>query len=669
MKGMTFENFRVDSGNRAAYDYCRRAAVLQYEAGRPVLLLGPEGAGKTHLLWSVVQYVRASSARAGLALVMASEFPEQVRQLALNPAPIQDNKPALLLVDELESFAQDAYALEGVVTAFLANGHGVLLASAVHPDRLATFSEPFRALLCEGDILDMRPVGPTLATLTTEDDAFVDVLRAERDALEQKLAQKANESNEMANVRARLDEAMRQVEQLTLALADTSRFELVHERHRLELGAVEAERDSYRQAVDALRDERDTLERRLVDRVSEVEALRERLVTSETENAGARALSAEEEGELLRLRHEVAALERTHAEETALQAETIVALRTELAQAVESATRANEVQAGLRDRVNHLQAEMGEYRGGLEEARDLRRQLEEAQAAANLERAELAIALRATQEFEAALEAERAKAEEEMNALRGAVHGLVAEARARGPVDTHEIDTLRAALQEADARSAAFRQQMDCDRRAQEEEAAQLRAECAELQALAEKSSAESGRNLVATESLKGRVRALEYELDKARKRDQFLTAEMEALRNEAATQVAQANLQAGEREGEAARLRAALENALSRGQSALAHTDAAWTAFTAATDALRIARAELGGIEDANAAPQDAPSNGVPEDQGHLFDTAPFIREFASLPDAFDTPPPSLPHTGDAARSLHELVEEALAGESPQQA
>ena len=184
MKGMTFETFRVDDGNRAAYDFCRLTATLQYEAGRPAMLLGPEGAGKSHLLWSITKHLRASSARVGLALVMASEFPDQVRQLAINPAPLQDGKPALLLVDDLHSFEEDAYALEGVVKAFLANGHGVLLASSVHPDRLLAFSDAFRSTLLAGDLIEIRAMAPLIAA-EEEEIAQMEALRLERDALEQ----------------------------------------------------------------------------------------------------------------------------------------------------------------------------------------------------------------------------------------------------------------------------------------------------------------------------------------------------------------------------------------------------------------------------------------------------------------------------------------------------
>lgn len=668
MKGMTFETFRVDDGNRAAYDHCRRTAMLQYEAGRPATLLGPEDAGKSHLLWSIVRHLRSSSTRAGLALVMASEFPDQVRQLATNATPIQDGKPALLLVDDLQSFEVDAEALEGVVKAFLANGHGVLLASSVHPDRLGAFSEAFRNTLLMGDLFDIRP---SSALGTTEEDevALVEALRLERDALELKLAQKAAEGADIAQVRARLDEAMRQVEQLTLALADTSRFDYIHEQHQVELKSVIAERESYRLAVEGLRDERDVLEKRLADRTSaaaESDMLRERLLNMEH--------AAVDESEITRLRERLIAAESAHGEETAHLETEVLRLRSLVAQAEESAERANETQNAFRERIDRLQAELSEYRGGLEEARVLRKQLDENQTERLALRNELTEAVRLAQEADAALDQERINAAGEVESLRRAMHALVAAAQARGPVDLRELTRMQEALGEAQSISAAFRLQMDQDRRHFDAEVGRLQAECDALRASASQSNAGQERDAATLDALRVQCRTLEYELEKAHKHNTLLAAEMDALRNEAATQVAQANIRAGEMESHVLRLREALDLVMHRGKSAAQHADALSNAFSHATDALQAARQDLAALD---LPALDTGEHGLRQEiaaQPHLFDTAPFMRELAALPGAFDAPAPApvLESTQvdfiSPERPLHELVEEALTRESPLQ-
>lgn len=676
MNGMTFDTFRVDTGNRAAYDHCRRTATLQYEAGRPATLLGPEGAGKSHLLWAIVKHLSTAGTRVGLAFVMAREFPEPVRQLALNPAPLQDGKPALLLVDDLQSFEEDAYALEGVVKTFLAHGHGVLLASSVHPDRLLAFSEGFRNLLLLGDLFDIRPAAPVMANEAGATEALEE-LRAERDALEQKLAQKAAESAEIAQVRARLDEAMRQVEQLTLALADTSRFDYLHEQHQAELKAVIAERESYRLAVDGLREERDLLEKRLAERTTEAaeaEMLRERLLSLEAPAVDAQTMND--------LRERLVQAETTHSEETAhLEAE-ILRLRSQVAQAEETAERANETQTAFRERIERLQAELSEYRGGLEEARALRRQLEEEQTAQQALRVDLARARELAEETGHALDLERTNAAGELEAMRRAIAALIAQARTHTGLgaNAEELGQLRASLAEAQTIGAGFRLQLEQDRRRYEDELATLREEFAALQARATASTEGQERSVATLESLREQCRSLEYELEKSRKHNSLLTAEMEALRNEAATQVAQANIRAGEMESHVLRLREALDLVMQRGKSAAQHAEALSQAFAQATEALGAARQDLAALDLPAFGPAEGGLRGDAAMQPHLFDPAPFMRELAALPDVFETPatteaaaestapayplPPAAP--APAERPLHELVEEALTQERP---
>ena len=72
MKGFRFETFDVTPENREAYNVCRAVAKQQYAGPYPVVLLGGEGVGKTHLLWSIVKEVRSSQVKTGLALVMAA---------------------------------------------------------------------------------------------------------------------------------------------------------------------------------------------------------------------------------------------------------------------------------------------------------------------------------------------------------------------------------------------------------------------------------------------------------------------------------------------------------------------------------------------------------------------------------------------------------------------
>ncbi len=155
MRGMTFANFRTDDNNQSAFDVCRRLAALEDGVVSPVTLLGDKGVGKSHLLWAIVNHFRENQTRVSIALISASDFPRKARALAKDSTPIQRSRPAVLLVDELELFKEDAEELEGVVRAFLDNGKIVVLASRVHPSMLSACSGAFKALLTRGQVVGL----------------------------------------------------------------------------------------------------------------------------------------------------------------------------------------------------------------------------------------------------------------------------------------------------------------------------------------------------------------------------------------------------------------------------------------------------------------------------------------------------------------------------------
>ena len=162
MHALSFETFKVHPGNEAAYQACLDAAHLRHGPGCPLILMGPGGVGKTHLLWAIVEEVRQHAVGVALAFVRAGEFPEKVRRLAKHPAPIQQGRPCLLLVDDTESFDDFRDELERVVELFLQHGHTVILASQVPVESLPRFSAWFHALLSNGRTLSMDPADATV---------------------------------------------------------------------------------------------------------------------------------------------------------------------------------------------------------------------------------------------------------------------------------------------------------------------------------------------------------------------------------------------------------------------------------------------------------------------------------------------------------------------------
>ncbi len=196
MNGLTFANFVADENNQAAYDVCRKVASLKEDVAKPVTLVGEKGTGKSHLLWAIVNDYRQKQAKVGVALVSASDFPQKVRNLVNNPAPIQKNRAAALLVDQLELFKEDSAELEAVVRTFLDNGHLVVMASRIHPSALSGYSGKFKSLLTSGAIVGMKATGATAADGGLSQFALeriaglkvtIDELERERDRLKELL--------------------------------------------------------------------------------------------------------------------------------------------------------------------------------------------------------------------------------------------------------------------------------------------------------------------------------------------------------------------------------------------------------------------------------------------------------------------------------------------------
>jgi len=156
MKRFSFNTFLAADGNRAALDICKRIADLQPAGPMPVLLLGEEGCGKTHLLYSIWKRVKASSPRTSLAVITAREFRREVRDLIGDPSPVEKAESAILLIDQLELFDDLLEELEAVVRIFLDNHHYVMLASNVHPRRLKALPQGLRDMIASGQTVEIR---------------------------------------------------------------------------------------------------------------------------------------------------------------------------------------------------------------------------------------------------------------------------------------------------------------------------------------------------------------------------------------------------------------------------------------------------------------------------------------------------------------------------------
>jgi len=510
MRGFSFESFVLSDANREAYEAARQVADIAWEGPRPIVFWGATGAGKSHLLWSIVKAVRAGSVRAGLALVLAREFPQKVRDLANNPAPIQRGSPAILLVDELEDFEDGIEDLERVARTFLAEGHQVVFASHIHPDHLTRLSSPFRALLAEGTLIEVGLVAGTgdgPGQRLAQAERALQELQAERDQLELRLAEKAALAAEATLLRTTLGNVESELSALRASHEALIQEQPSSPEYAQELGRLQDTVTRLQAEQAAIEQERDALEQKLAERAGvqqELESVRLDLIAARRDGEMALAEKdglAEALGTMERERDEA----RNALAQTQEQIEALATMEQER----------DEARSELAETHERLEALVGDW-----EAREVAwtDQLNEVLARS------LAITEKAVAQAGQSGSAQSLQAAEE--ALAEAQESIVAlEQR----LDEEQIRYL-------ETEKIWQRDMADMDQRVASLSTA-LEEERSQRRAAAEAHDADT------------------RERDKARRQLALMAAEMEALRHEAAGQVARANMQAGELEGRIADL------------------------------------------------------------------------------------------------------------------
>lgn len=520
----TFQNFETCEANAAAVSWCRRIAALEEEFDGPVVLQGGPQVGKSHLLWSIVEDVRAHERDAALVLIRAHDFPDRVKSLVARPAPIQTPRPALLLVDDLQEFDESAGDLEAVVECFLENGHNVVLATNISPQFLHVFSIGFRQLLAQGEkVVVGKRSEPASQPLATEPDvisrlrAECEALHEERLALQQELDKHRTRADRVEVAESRMAEA-EEARRQSAALAEQA--QLARQAAETREREVHAEREAaldethrMRRELEAMRRERDGLH-------AAREALRKRL----TRLTQATDAASRFETDLQRVQEE---RDRLRADYDGLTAQL---------QSVRDQAEAWRVQA---ESAGTLDAERDAEYTRMAELLRAREGMEEAMEEMSREREAVRDVLqRLAEQSEAVLDQLNASEEQFgegaapfVAMLREFLTGVSGQSGEWGVIESGvAADGSRSNGDEAGT-------------------ADDLRHEFEQVSGLYEESRAEQGRLSVAFEATRGRLGRVEYELAKARKAQAFLVAEMESLRREAAGQVATANLQAGELE------------------------------------------------------------------------------------------------------------------------
>ncbi len=155
MRESTFSSFLSHDGNRRAHDLCLAVSRAEPVSPLPLVLVGERGSGKTHLLRSVAHRLRATLGHAAIVMLSPQSKPEEMTRLANDPKPIDMARYAVLLIDDLHGFTGHFDTLTRLIGVFLENDHPIIVASEVHPDRLASLPPPLSRIVHGGQVVQV----------------------------------------------------------------------------------------------------------------------------------------------------------------------------------------------------------------------------------------------------------------------------------------------------------------------------------------------------------------------------------------------------------------------------------------------------------------------------------------------------------------------------------
>ncbi len=158
LEGATFETFVEGPSNHAAAAAAREVAEHPTGSGASLVLVGPPGVGKTHLLSALTAAVRAGDSGCEVIQEAAAGLLDRARGLAGGLAPLHEC--GLLVLDDVDQMAGHP-ELEGVLLELLLGrlpfGRPIVLASAQPLDALGRVGAEITEQLGERPVTRLAP--------------------------------------------------------------------------------------------------------------------------------------------------------------------------------------------------------------------------------------------------------------------------------------------------------------------------------------------------------------------------------------------------------------------------------------------------------------------------------------------------------------------------------
>ena len=159
---LTFGSFVIGDCNRFAHAAALAVAEMPASAYNPLLVQGPSGTGKTHLLHAIGNYVRRNDpgvvVHYATAETFTNEFVAALRSDSVDRFKHRYRRCHMLLLDDvhfLEGKARTAEELSHTLDAVLGSGAQLVVSMSGHPSQLTTLAPRMKERLEAGLAVDL----------------------------------------------------------------------------------------------------------------------------------------------------------------------------------------------------------------------------------------------------------------------------------------------------------------------------------------------------------------------------------------------------------------------------------------------------------------------------------------------------------------------------------
>lgn len=163
----TFDNFVVGPTNELAYAIARKVVATPEAQYNPVVIHGPHGMGKTHLLHAVKSEIEMTDPARRVHLINSEQFVSTfVRSLrgqgreAVDAFKSSLRDVDLLIIDDAHFIADKPTSQEELLHTLISlvgESRQVLLATDRHPHAITKASDRLKSIMCAGLLCDIGP--------------------------------------------------------------------------------------------------------------------------------------------------------------------------------------------------------------------------------------------------------------------------------------------------------------------------------------------------------------------------------------------------------------------------------------------------------------------------------------------------------------------------------